>query len=321
MNLRSLARSLGGDVAGRDTVTCPGPGHSKRDRSLSVTFNGADNDFVVYSHCGDDWLSCRDHVRRLLGLPEWQPGDGQDRTIPRSKVNGWDMAALDWEAAETRQPSEDEAARAERALALWNEAGDPRGTAAETYLKARALALPDDLAGDVLRFNPRTPWRKHDTGRTDHIAALIMPFRRIDDNAITAVHRIRLDQPERWPKADRKMLGIVRRAAVKLDQICGERLVIAEGIETAMAARVLGLKPAWALGSSGAIGRFPLIEAIDELVILAEGDEASSIAIQACGRRYRANAMRVRVAQPRTGDMNDTVMDMERADASARRQR
>jgi hypothetical protein len=86
----------------------------------------------------------------------------------------------------------------------------------------------------VLRFHARCPWRNENTGCTDYIAALIVPFRRIDDDAITGIHRIRLDQPDRWPKADRRMLGIVARAAVKLDQLSCERLVIAEGIETAI---------------------------------------------------------------------------------------
>ena len=34
--LRPAARALGGDIAGRDSIVCPGPGHSARDRSLSV---------------------------------------------------------------------------------------------------------------------------------------------------------------------------------------------------------------------------------------------------------------------------------------------
>lgn len=36
MDARSLAHALGGDVVGRDKVTVPGPGHSPRDRSLSI---------------------------------------------------------------------------------------------------------------------------------------------------------------------------------------------------------------------------------------------------------------------------------------------
>jgi hypothetical protein len=308
--LRSLARTLGGDVAGRDTITCPGPGHSKRDRSLSVTFNGADESFVVHSHSGDDWDSCRDHVRRLLGLPEWRPGDEQDRRVPRAKINCFDMAALDREAAEVRQPGEDDLARIERARNIWDEAGDPRGTAVEAYLRSRALELPDDLAGRVLRFHPRTPWRNETTGNTDRIPCLIVPFSSIDDDSITAVHRIRVDQPQRWPKAERKMLGVVGASAVKLDPLRGEKLVGGEGIETCMAARQLGLRPVWAFGSSGAIARFPVLDRnIDELVILAEPGDASAQAIGICGRRYRQAGLRVRIVRPRSGDMNDTLME------------
>jgi putative DNA primase/helicase len=135
-----------------------------------------------------------------------------------------------------RPRSEDDLARIERALKIWNEAIDPRGTVAAQYLKARALDLPDDLAGGVLRFNPRTPWRNENTGKTERISCMIAAFRSIDDGIITAVHRIRLDQPERWPKTERRMLGIVHGAAIMLDPINNE-LAIGEGLETCMAAR------------------------------------------------------------------------------------
>ena len=45
------------------------------------------------------------------------------------------------------------------------------------------------------------------------------------------------------------MLGVVAGAAVKLDA-AGEALAIGEGVETAMAARQLGLRPVWAVGSA-----------------------------------------------------------------------
>ena len=35
MDIRNIARGLGGEVAGRQ-VLAPGPGHSRKDRSLSV---------------------------------------------------------------------------------------------------------------------------------------------------------------------------------------------------------------------------------------------------------------------------------------------
>ena len=72
MDLRRIALLLGGEPCGRNRVLCPGPGHSKADRSLSIIFNGGAGP-VVYSFAGDDWRACRDHVARLLGLPDWRP--------------------------------------------------------------------------------------------------------------------------------------------------------------------------------------------------------------------------------------------------------
>jgi putative DNA primase/helicase len=67
--LRSMAQALGGDVAGA-SVICPGPGHSPRDRSLSVTLLAtAPDGFIVFSHAGDDWRACRAHVLERLGRP------------------------------------------------------------------------------------------------------------------------------------------------------------------------------------------------------------------------------------------------------------
>src|ERR1700692_4426822 len=67
IELVQLAKALGGTVTGA-SVLCPGPGHSSRDRSLSVTPSIASPDgFIVFSHAGDDWRDCRDHVMARLG--------------------------------------------------------------------------------------------------------------------------------------------------------------------------------------------------------------------------------------------------------------
>ena len=82
------------------------------------------------------------------------------------------------------------------------------------------------------------------------------------------------------------MLGLVGRAAVKLDAVEGDTLVIGEGIETALAARQLGHRPAWALGSVGAISFFPVLDGIKRLVILGESGKPSAEAIKLCGQRW-----------------------------------
>lgn len=80
MNIaKTVFDALGGkrhadmDVGG-NSCCIPGPGHGRDDRSLSVKNDVSNPDgFVVNSFCGDDAAQCRDHVRRLAGLPEWKP--------------------------------------------------------------------------------------------------------------------------------------------------------------------------------------------------------------------------------------------------------
>src|SRR3712207_6778709 len=71
MNLAQLARALGGEVVnrGQQQILCPGPGHSQRDRSLSIRIDpSAPDGFMVNSFAGDPFPTCRDHVKACLGL-------------------------------------------------------------------------------------------------------------------------------------------------------------------------------------------------------------------------------------------------------------
>lgn len=71
---REAAKMLGGKIGAGGNIMCPGPGHSREDRSLSVRLDpSAPDGFVVNSLAGDDVNRCRDHVRERLGLPAWQP--------------------------------------------------------------------------------------------------------------------------------------------------------------------------------------------------------------------------------------------------------
>lgn len=70
---QQLAQALGGEVSGNQ-VLAPGPGHSPRDRSLSIRLDTAAPDgMVVYSFAGDDPLACKDYVRDRAGLAKWEP--------------------------------------------------------------------------------------------------------------------------------------------------------------------------------------------------------------------------------------------------------
>jgi putative DNA primase/helicase len=73
--------------------------------------------------------------------------------------------------------------------------------------------------------------------------------------------------------------------------------------------RQLGFKPAWALGSVGAISFFPPIDGVQRLIILGERGDASARAIRFCGKRWRQAGRRVRVVMPNVGsDLNDVLI-------------
>jgi hypothetical protein len=89
-----------------------------------------------------------------------------------------------------------------KAIALWGQGVDPRGTLAERYLASRRLALENDVAGKVLRWH-------------SGVGAMLGLFRNIATEQPQAVSRTFLD-PE-GHKLGRKFLGPVGGAAIMLD--------------------------------------------------------------------------------------------------------
>ena len=183
---------------------------------------------------------------------------------------------------------------------------DPRGTVVERYLASRKLELGDDLAGDVLRWHPR-------------IGAMLALFRSIDTGRPQAVSRMFFDAEgrlrvriatETGRKTKRWFLGPVRGAAVMLDrfdEVLGG-LHIGEGLETCMAARQLGLRPTWALGSAGAVAAFDVLSGTECLTLLQEGDDASARAVEACAARWHAAGREVVINEAIGGkDLNDAI--------------
>jgi putative DNA primase/helicase len=292
VDLRALRAILGGEIVGQQ-VLCPGPGHSTGDRSLAVrpTENGR---FVCHSFAGDDWRECQDYVRERLGLPRWREQRQEQPVLHPLRRT---------------LPQNDPKQNVARAKRLWDEGHDPRIPLVTDYLASRKLDLPAELCGAVLRFHPHCPWRTDD--KIDFMPCLLAAFTSIiDKNTITAIHRIRLDQPERWPKTQRKMLGDIKDSAIKLDPQ-GRRLCVAEGFESALAARQVGFSPVWALGSAR---RFLPIDNINELIILGEHDDASRKATDACSELWRAHGAAVSLALPPEGkkDFNDVLLETGR---------
>lgn len=291
-DLRSMARALGGEISGR-SVLCPGPGHSARDRSLSVMISASAPDgFLVWSHAGDDPLAAKDYVRQRLALPlKFEPKAHREVF---SKIG------------------ENLSDRTARALAIWNEAHTPIGSPVERYLARRGLGLPDD-PHEVIRFHPSCPFAGSRTG------AMIALVRDVVTNTPVAIHRTALNLDGNKIEVngrDRMALGPIGGGAVKLsaDETVTLALGIGEGIETTLSLKGLpefGDTPHWALLNAGGLAGFPVLPGIESLWIAADHDPAGLKAAHACAARWRASGAETFIVQPNHAgrDLNDVIQE------------
>ncbi len=294
LNPRAIAKMMGGDVIGRNSVNVPGPGHSKTDRSLTITISPrAPGGFVVYSHASDDPMECRDYVRHALGLGSWKQ-EGKYTAPFVVAVGGSD---------------DDQERRKAFALKIWSQSVNPIGTIVERYLRdERGLSLPIEIAGSVVRFHGRLRYGDQS------LNGMVCLMRNIITDEPVGIHRTFLDGEGK--KVDRRMLGIAKGAAIKVDgndAVTGP-LTIGEGFETVLAARHAGMGPVWALGSAGAMQAFPLIERVTELTLLQERDPTSRRAVRHCTKRYLGGRKPVNVVTPHRGlnDFNDVWLEAQR---------
>ena len=290
--LQHIAHALCGEVSGRQ-VLAPGPGHSSRDRSLAVRPAPNDPDRVlIYSHCGDDWRICRDHVLSRLGI---------------TRGRAFKVTEKRW----LPEADEPDKGRIERAVTLWRQGTEPRGTLVEKYLISRGIALAPELAMRVIRFHAACPWRDKIGAELTHIPAMLSVMRNIRTNEATAVQRTALSPT--GEKIGRMTLGRKTGAAIKLsaDEDVTMGLAIGEGLETVLSAMQLGFRPAWALGDASNVRHFPIVSGIGCLTIIVDNDESGTgqRAALECSSRWTSAGREVfRIIPDRCGDdMNDVV--------------
>ena len=75
INLKSIAHILGGEVKGNQALV-PGPNHSRKDRSLSITVSDSGDDIVVHSFAGDDPIECKKYIKEKCGIQHKPNGNG-----------------------------------------------------------------------------------------------------------------------------------------------------------------------------------------------------------------------------------------------------
>ncbi|WP_029074474.1 DUF7146 domain-containing protein [Kaistia adipata] len=315
LNAREVAAALGGEVTGRNSVSAPGPGHSRADRSLSIMIDPrAPGGFVVTSFAGDDPLECKDHVRGRLGLEEWRP-TRKDDAAPIDFVNRMEERVRksgDSATEPASNPDQGNDRLFPIATRMWDEATSIKDSLAETYLRTRGLWLPSVIiAGGQLRFHPSCTFKLGDGSRLNAPAMLAL-MTDAETGEPRAVHRTALS-PEGGKLDDprlgnpKKMLGRARGAVVRLCPNQGPALGIAEGIENAVAAVCGGLGAVWAAGMAANLQSLPVLAGIETLRILADVGAAGEKAASECGGRWVDAGRQVEALYPKTGDWNDMM--------------
>ena len=297
--LHMLKAAFGGNLSG-NTLTCPSIGHSAKDRGTSYREKyGAPGNLLAYVHNGSeaDHIAAKDRAMEVLGERDDFRSDDR-RPNPVEEMNRRVMRRKAEEAERA-----DMLGRQQRAVRLWREATDPRGTPVEIYLRGRGLDLTNETATTALRWHPAGRWG---LGRSPMMVAAMCD---VVTGEVRAVHRTALTLEGQ--KIDRKMLGPAAGTAIMLSPAT-DTLVVGEGIESCLSAAQLGYGPGvWAMGSAGAIGRLPVLDGIKRLVLLEERDTTSANAVSDCGHRWIRAGRAVSVVLPTVGkDLNDSLREI-----------
>lgn len=228
------------------------------------------------------------------------------------KLRGGSIAPREgFKPADPKKQAEDEAAKRQKkiiaARRIWDEAVPAFGTIVEKYLASRGLS--GVMIPPSIRFHPRV-WHADTRQELPAMIGCVMC-----NGKIVGVHRTYLAADGR-SKANvssaKKMLGACSGGHLRIDDY-GPKLVIAEGIETALSVKKAcpGL-PVWAALSLGNMGA-QVPKAVTELILCADGDnkdqKAADAVLAKAAALHAQTGRTVRIARPPAGkDFNDVVV-------------
>ncbi len=251
---RHVTRALNGEWDSRKLCgRAPGPGHSKKDRSLSVTASNNDPfDVTLYSFAGDDVLAIKTDLRSRGILPSRGP-----RRAPHPQAAAKAHAEAEARRARSEREAAAEAARRLAiAIELWGRSEPAGGTAGEAYLKWRGIDI-DPLPATLRYLAPNPP----EYPFPSMIAAFGLASEPEPGRIGIPLHRIHgvhltYLKPDGFGKApvepSKRMIGhSLGWPIVLAPPSDGLALLIGEGIETTLWGNQASGMGAWAAGTAG----------------------------------------------------------------------
>ncbi len=288
MSLKSIVRALGGDLYdGGRRANIPAPGHSRRDRSVSLLER--DGRLIIHTFGDGDWRQVRDHLRGLGLLG--QAGRTQDRSSPSDP------------------PSPSATRRQAVARALWAEGRPLIRTLSERHCRLRGVVGPLP-SPDALRHHGAAPLSVYRPGpnRRPALMAGVVDAQ----GELTAVEITYLTPGARRAfdlALPRKTIGLLPAGcAVRLDA-AGDEMLVAEGLFTTLAARRRFQLPAWALLSTSNLRRWRPPPGVRSVLIAADrgADGEASAAHLAQAVQSLGLAARVELPPAPYGDWDEAA--------------
>jgi putative DNA primase/helicase len=293
VDLREIVHRIGGQIMqGGQAASVPGPGHSRRDRSLSLKLSN-DGKILWHSFANDQAGAVMQHLGIAATQERVSDLEAQRRRQERERADN-DLRAL----------------KRAFCIKVWGESVDIMGTSGESYLNSRGIGGHPPA---TLRFHSAAPLG-YDQGAITHpaVVALVQDAK----GAPCGLHvtAIKADGTGKAPMSNpRRMFGEIHGHAVQLLPVDRDNaLAVAEGIETALSFGALAGVPTWAALSAAGLKGFEPPLGITHLIIAADGDKAGMEAACALGERLKSK-MAVLIAGAGHGlDWNDELLSEAR---------
>lgn len=293
INISFIANQLGSATRRGNEWSCLCPAHNDHNPSLSLGWD--EKTQTLLAKC---WVGCsfEDIISALKnrGLLPKRPVDekSEKSRVYSSKVPK--ASKVD------EMPSKIEVARH-----IWFESISPQGSLVESYLVTRGY---NGSISATIRYNSRL---FHGPSKS-YYPAMVAAITRWPDKTVSSIHRTYLnsDGSDKAPISPNKMmLGSVSGGALRLSS-SGSKLILAEGIETALSCFGATGISTWAcLSTSGMVNVvIPPFDITQAIIIAADNDLPGQEAAGKLAQRLLGQGYAVRIAMPtKEKDFNDIL--------------